>query len=203
MSNLFETKTTAIHEIIEERNLILTETWHGSSDDVSLHLAVPTGFSTVDAVRKSDPNHGGIVVSHRSRYRCVRVPLPELTSFEGMCVRLHIGDESVTLLSIYQPGSCRPSSRFLQRTEDGARKACPTTQFDHPRGRCQHPCREARRKRLNPFLRNDRVVQHDPTRRQTDSPSCGHTGPFPDTSLSQIVVDPAGMIPGHSLVTAF
>ena len=49
-------KTTAIHEIIEERDLdaaILTETWHGSSDDVSLRLAVPTGFSAVDAVRKS------------------------------------------------------------------------------------------------------------------------------------------------------
>ena len=40
-------KTSAIHEIIEERDLdaaILTETWHRSSDDVSLRLAVPTGF---------------------------------------------------------------------------------------------------------------------------------------------------------------
>ena len=104
-------QTTAIHEIIEERDLyaaILTETWHGSS------LAVPTGFSAVDAVRKSDPNHGGIVVFHRSRYRCARVPLPELTSFEGLCVRLHVGGESVTLLSIYRPGSCRPSTVFYE-----------------------------------------------------------------------------------------
>ena len=94
-------KTTAIHEIIEERNLdvaILTETWHGSGDDISLRLAAPSSYSAVDAVRKSDPNHGGIVVIHRSRYRCVRVPLPDFTSFEGLCVCLQVGGESVTLL---------------------------------------------------------------------------------------------------------
>ena len=106
-------KTTAIHEIIEERNLdvaILTETWHGSGDDISC----PSSYSAVEAVRKSDKNHGGIVVIHRSRYRCARVPLLDFASFEGLCVRLHVGGESVTLLSIYRPGSCRPSTLFFE-----------------------------------------------------------------------------------------
>ena len=69
----------------------LTETWHRSDDDISLRLAAPSSYSAVDAVRKSDPNHGGIVVIHSSRYRCVRVPLPDFTSFEGLCVRLMSG----------------------------------------------------------------------------------------------------------------
>ena len=29
-------------------------------------------------------------------------------------MRLHVGGESVTLLSIYQPGSCRPSTVFYE-----------------------------------------------------------------------------------------
>jgi len=35
--------------------LILTELWHGSADDISLRLAMPSGFSFVDYVRPHDP----------------------------------------------------------------------------------------------------------------------------------------------------
>ena len=198
-------KTTAIHEIIEERDsdaAILTETWHRSS----LRLAVPTGLSAVDAVRKSDPNHGGIVVFHRSRYRCVRVPLPELTLFEGLYVRLHVGGESVTLLSIYRPGSCRPSTVFYEELrmvlEMLVLQPGPIILGGDVNIHVERPD-DSDSIRFSEMIESFNMIQ------QIVGPTHLHGGTldliatFSDTTLSQIVVDPAGMISDHSLVTAF
>jgi hypothetical protein len=53
--------------------------------DICLRLAAPSDFAVVDAVRESDPGHGGIAVFYRQRIRCVLISLPHLASFEGQC----------------------------------------------------------------------------------------------------------------------
>ena len=151
------------------------ETWYGSSDDVSLRLAGPTGFLAVDAVRKSDPNHGGIVVFHRSRKRCARVPLPELTSFKGLCVRLHVGGESVTLLSIYRPGSCRPSTAFYEELrmvlEMLVLQPGPIILGGDVNIHVERPD-DSDSIRFSEMIESFNKIQH-----VVDSPSWGHTGP--------------------------
>ena len=64
----FSNKTNAVFELIGDKHLdvlVLTETWHQSSDDISLCLAAPAGFTAVDVVRISDPAHGGVVFLHQ------------------------------------------------------------------------------------------------------------------------------------------
>jgi hypothetical protein len=44
-------KTVAIHETIDDRALdvlMLTDTWHYSSDDICLRLSAPSDFTVVD-----------------------------------------------------------------------------------------------------------------------------------------------------------
>ena len=63
-------KTNAIVETIGDKTLdilVLTETWHHASDDISLRRATPPGYACVDAVRPDDPAHGGIVVLHKKQ----------------------------------------------------------------------------------------------------------------------------------------
>ena len=69
-------KTSAVLELIDDKHLdvlVLTETWHRSSDDISLRLAAPADFTAVDVVRTSDPAHGGVVFLHRKRHKCTRL----------------------------------------------------------------------------------------------------------------------------------
>jgi hypothetical protein len=66
----------------------------------------------VDAVRLSDPSHGGIIVAFQNCYRCSTIALPQLNTFEGLCIRLSTGAESFMLLSIYRPRSVRPIAEF-------------------------------------------------------------------------------------------
>ena len=202
-------KTTAIHEIVEERDLdaaILTETRHGSSDDVSLRLADPTGFSAVSAVQKADPNHGGIVVFHRSRYRCARLPLPELTSFEGLCVRLYVGGESVTLLLIYRPGSCRPSTVFYEELrmvlEMLVLQPGPIILGGDVNIHVERPD-DSDSIHFSEMIESFNMIQHVVGPTHLYGGTLDLISTFSDTPLSQIVVDPAGMISDHSLVTAF
>ena len=63
-------KTGAVYETIDDNELdvlVLTETWHRSSDDIALRLAAPADFVAVDAVRESNPGYGGVAFFHRKR----------------------------------------------------------------------------------------------------------------------------------------
>ena len=185
---------------------ILTETWHGSGDDISLRLAAPSSYSAVDAVRKFDPNHGGIVIIHRSRYRCVRVPLPDFTSFEGLCVRLHVGGESVTLLSIYRPGSCRPSTLFFEELRTVLEMLVPQSGSIILRGDINiHVEKEDDDDsvRFSELIESFNIIQHVVGPTHLHGGTLDLVATFSDTPLSLIIINPAGMISDHSLVTAF
>ena len=84
-------KTHAVHEVIVDKQLdvaILCETWHRSTDDLCLRRAAPENYSVVDAVRPSDPAHGGIAIYYRGDYTCARVAIPSVSTFECLCVRI-------------------------------------------------------------------------------------------------------------------
>ena len=109
-------KTTAVHELIEEKELnvlALTEVWHRSSEDLMLKLAAPSNYLVVDAVRESSPGHGGIAVFYDATIRCQRVELPSFSSFEALCVRFSAGGSVWLLLTIYRPGSTAVGQLFL------------------------------------------------------------------------------------------
>ena len=93
---------------------VLTESWHGSSDDISLKLAMPPGFRFVDYVRPHDPFHGGIVVYFRSHFKYVRIELPSFKTFELIVLKLHINKVDLILIAIYRPGSAPLCSFFFK-----------------------------------------------------------------------------------------
>ena len=148
----------------------------------------------------------GIVVIHRSRYRCVRVPLPDFTSFEGSCVRLHVGGESVTLLSIYRPGSCRPSTLFFEELRTvlemldlqpgpiilgGDINIHVEKEDDDDSVRCSE------------LIESFNMIQHVVGPTHLHGGTLDLVATFSDSQLSRIIIDPAGMISDHNLVTAF
>jgi len=102
-------KIHASREVILNRHLdvmVLTETWHGSTYDISLRQVAPMGYVVglhFDQIRLTDPSHGGIVDHYRDQFKCRRLDIPQYVTFEGL--QLGKQCEFTILLSIYRPGS--------------------------------------------------------------------------------------------------
>ena len=199
-------KSVIIEQLITERPLnvlALTETWHGDSDDSRLRLAVPTGFAVIDAARQSGRG-GGVAVIFPKHVRCSRVQIPECTTFEALCVRLSTSSGPVILLTVYRPGSVRPTSTFYEELSSVLEllvvHSCPVVMggdFNIHVDDANDP--ETRR--LNELLAAYSVHQYvdKPTHR------CGRTldlvMTFMHHQVSEVSVDPAGVVSDHSLVT--
>ena len=108
-------KYNKIYELIHEGLdiLVLVETWHRSHDDFSVQWAMPPGFTFVDAVRKNDPYHGGIIIYLRSVFRFKQVNLPALVNFEAIALRLFFNNNDCIMLAVYRPGSAQITSSFF------------------------------------------------------------------------------------------
>lgn len=91
----------------------LVETWHRSSDDISVLKSLPPGFSYFDFLRPNDPGHGGIILFFRSEFYCKRIPLPTLLYFEALAVKLIVNSIDFVLLIIYRPGSVQITKQFF------------------------------------------------------------------------------------------
>ena len=100
-------KIDSVYELIHDELdiFVLTESWHGSSSDISLRLAMPPGYSFVDYVRPHDPYHGGLVVFFRSCFKHLLIELPQVKTFEVIALIMYIDRADVILLAIYRPGS--------------------------------------------------------------------------------------------------
>ena len=92
---------------------VLTQSWHGSSHDLSLRLAMPPNFSFVDYIRPHDPHHGGLIVYFKSLFKYVKFDLPTVKSFEAIIIKFFIHRLEIILLAIYRPGSVPPSTLFF------------------------------------------------------------------------------------------
>ena len=93
---------------------MLTESWHGSSDNIVLRLAMPPGYCYVDLIRPHDPYHGGIVIYLRSYYKYSLIELPLSKTIEAVAIRLSFNSVHFILLALYRPGSASVSSLFFK-----------------------------------------------------------------------------------------
>src|SRR6218665_2296604 len=97
----------------------VTETWHWGSDDVPVCRATPPGFTFCDRPRPlpldvPPTQGGGIVIYLRSTLRFSRITLDmKITSFEALCLSIATPRGSLTVLTVYQPGSVTPPDIFF------------------------------------------------------------------------------------------
>lgn len=190
----------AVHETIEDKKLdvfVLTETWHRSSDDISLRLAAPTDYSFVEKVRESDPRHGGIAIYYRSCYKCVRVNIPQLVTFEALCVRLVVAGESFLFLAIYRPGSSRPANQFYDELaavlEELVVLGGPITIGGDINIHVEKPD-DPDAVRFAALLASFDLVQHVSGPTHKKSGTLDLVMSFSDREVTNICVDPAGVI---------
>ena len=99
--------------------LVVTESWHQCSEDASILRATPPGYSSRDCPRPPHPDGrpargGGIVIFFRSSLRLTQVSLDTWsTTFEALCLSIATPRGSVTLLTVYRPGSAPPTELFF------------------------------------------------------------------------------------------
>ena len=143
--------------------------------------------------------HEWHVVIHRSRYRCFRVPLPDFTSIEGLCVRLHVGGESVTLLLIYRPGSCRPSTLFFEelRTVLEILVLQPGPIILGGDINIHVEKEDDDSVRFSELIESFNMIQYVVGPTHLHGGTLDLVATFFDTPLSRIITDPAGMISDH------
>jgi len=100
--------------MITDRQLdmaVLSETWHRSTGDVLVRLATPPHYTAVDAVRP-DPNHGGLAIITHDDFTRSRIQLPHVTTFERLAMRVTIDVSTLVVISVYRPGSTKPTLVF-------------------------------------------------------------------------------------------
>ncbi|ESN96867.1 hypothetical protein HELRODRAFT_178667 [Helobdella robusta] len=94
--------------------LVLTETWHGSSNEIAVRRTMPPGYNFVDFVRPHDPFHGGLIIYFKRCFNFKLIRLPVLKTFETLDIKLKINGTHIVLLAVYRPGSALISSLFFQ-----------------------------------------------------------------------------------------
>ncbi|ESO00994.1 hypothetical protein HELRODRAFT_184333 [Helobdella robusta] len=92
---------------------VLTETWHGSSDDIFVKLAMPYGFSFMDYLRPHDPNQGGIIVYFKNVFKVKKLELPVVNFFESLAIKFRCGKKTILFLAVYRPGSVPITPAFF------------------------------------------------------------------------------------------
>jgi len=83
VQSLSPNKIDPVNELVADCSLdvlALSETWHSSSDDARLRLAMPAGYTVADA-----PRGGGIAVIYRKHLKCSWITLPPCDTFEALC----------------------------------------------------------------------------------------------------------------------
>jgi len=201
-------KTTAVCELIADRQLdiaVLSETWHRSPGDILIRLTTPPGYTAVDAVRPSDPQHGGLAVILRANFIWSRMTLPAVSTFECLGVRVAIGGSSLVVIAVYRPGSARPAPQFFTELatllESVALLRCPLLIGGDFNIHVEDPC-DANGIRLTEVLNTFGLTQrvHDSTH-QLGGTLDVVIAPDDIASVST-VVDPPGVISDHGLVVA-
>ncbi|ESO09160.1 hypothetical protein HELRODRAFT_169105 [Helobdella robusta] len=95
------TKFSSIYGLIHEGLdiFILTESWRGSADNISIGLSMPPGYQFVDRLRSHDPHHGGgtldlIVTSHNIAVSEAKVYPSGIYSDHGLVQRSSMNFEN-------------------------------------------------------------------------------------------------------------
>ena len=115
VQSLSPNKIDPVNELVADCSLdvlALSETWHSSSDDARLRLAMPAGYAIADAPRAAGRG-GGVAVIYRKHLKRSRITLPPCDMFKALCVRLTSSAGPIVLLNIYRWGSARLSAKFF------------------------------------------------------------------------------------------
>ena len=118
-------KSTTVADLISERDYdvcVLTETWHSTSDDLSLRRAAPVSYLISDSARAmydhaTHPsiNHGGIAIIYRSNLTVRRILLdivPKTFELHICSIKQH--SSAFIVAAIYRPGSVAASAMFFE-----------------------------------------------------------------------------------------
>ena len=101
----------AVSDTISARHLhvmVLTETWHQQSTDLSLRRAAPPGYSIMDAARPSADvrRGGGVALIYSNRFAAKSITLDvKPTTFEFLGCTLRSASLITTYVVLYRPGS--------------------------------------------------------------------------------------------------
>lgn len=116
-NKFFELRTTVVESRYDV--LLLTETWHTSSDDTALRNCIPPGYICLDEPRPPTDigrtNHGGVaaVISNESLKHHRIVLKIKTTTFEYLCFSVTGPAATVVVLLIYRPGSSEVTDAFF------------------------------------------------------------------------------------------
>jgi len=127
-----------------------------------------------------------------------------MKSFEGLCVRIAVNGESFIFLTIYRPGSVRPSSLFFDELttviETLVLQSCPVLvggDFNIHVEESTDPDAV----RLSELFSSFDMTQH------IDGPTHRHGGTldlvatFSHYNVSDVCIDPAGIVSDHGMIT--
>ena len=99
-------KPALLKEFISDNSidiLSLTETWLPPNTLPSvLNSLTPTNYSILHQPR-AEGRGGGIALIYRSFLKISKITLPDVSSFEALCVRLTFSNFSCTVLTVYRP----------------------------------------------------------------------------------------------------
>lgn len=109
-------KSSDVYQLLMEGLdiFVIVESWHGSSDHISVKMSMPPGYIFVDFLRINDPCHGGLIIFFRDNYKFEKINLPVFVTFEALCVALTINRMKIIFLAVYRPGSDMVSSLFFE-----------------------------------------------------------------------------------------
>ena len=114
--------------------LLMSETWHEGSDDVSLARATPVGYRCLDAARPLPAgastlidraqHRGGLALIYRDNIKAKTKTLQPTTTFEHLCCHMTAGDEHLLLLGVYRPGSFAAPAPFFDELSAVLEQLC-------------------------------------------------------------------------------
>ena len=207
-------KYSTIYSEILDRRLdacLLTETWHQSNQDTALKRCVPPGYNLHDVPRPTSgavQNHGGIAAIVSSEF-VVRPMMPikppiVATTFESMPFTIGSSSSTLAVLLIYRPGSSPVTNQFFTEI---------TSYLEHF---ALYKCRIIIAGDLNIHVddqNNSNATRfldllasfdcdqhvHDPT--HTGGRTLDHVITRRDEPISDLLIDPPGIISDHSFIT--
>ena len=121
-------KSATITDIIASSNLdvlAIQETWHENSESLTLHRAIPPGYSVVEKAREAKvtinlrarvSTGGGVAIIYRSEFKCKKLlTSSSYKTFEYVCCRLTASGSGsdVVIVSLYRPGSKPLTAEFF------------------------------------------------------------------------------------------
>ena len=134
--SLSNKSATLCHRIADEHLdvLLVTETWHEGSDDVSLKKVTPAGYQSLDTARPlplgvsvltdRSQHRGGLALIYSNSIKAKPKALQPAKTFEHLCCHMTAGNDKFLLLGVYRPGSSAATALFFDELSAVLEQLC-------------------------------------------------------------------------------